>query len=345
VSDAVVPSAQPRRSWVETFFGVIARLQTWKNMAYLALAFPLGLFYLVFLVVGLALGVGLVIIWVGLPILAVVVLAWWAFAGFERLQAEHLLGVRTAGRLAPWEGGGDESWWQRVKRHLGDARTWKDLAFLFVKFPMGVVSFVIVTVVVAVPTALIAAPLYYRYAEWTTNEVHHYGISFGTWHIDTLGEALLLVPIGLIVLLAGLHLANVFARFSGILAAALLDETGAAVTPPQSATPLQPPAAPAVPPETPALPPEMPEAPPETSTAPAQASGAASDTSAAQPRWSGAPWVPSTPSPQSATPLPSQAPEAPTTQAVAPQAPQPVPEPAPQPPVPPQAGEAPEARQ
>ena len=120
MSDVQVPSAQPRRSWVESLFGVIARLQTWKNMAYLALAFPLGLFYFVFLVVGLALGVGLVIIWVGLPILAVVVLAWWAFAGFERLQAEHLLGVPTTGRLAPWEG--DESWWQRVKRHLGDAR-------------------------------------------------------------------------------------------------------------------------------------------------------------------------------------------------------------------------------
>ena len=212
-------------------------------MAYLALAFPLGLFYFVFLVVGVALGIGLVIIWVGLPILAVVVLAWWAFAGFERLQAEYLLGVRTAGRLAPWEGG--DSWWQRVKRHLGDAGTWKDLSFLFVKFPLGVVSLVIVTLVVAVPAALISAPLYYRYVDWTTNGVYRHGINMGAWHVDTLGEALLLVPIGLVVLIAGLHLANVFARFSGILAAALLDEGRAASLPPQA--PTAPPEAPEVP--------------------------------------------------------------------------------------------------
>jgi hypothetical protein len=264
VSDVQTPGAQPRRSWVDRIFGVVARAQTWKNMVYLALAFPLGLFYLVFLVVGLALGVGLVIIWVGLPILAVVVLAWWAFAGFERLQAEHLLGVRTAGRLAPWEGG--DTWWQRVKRHLGDAGTWKDLAFLFVKFPLGIVSLVIVTLVVGVPAALISAPLYYRYVDWTTNGVYHHGINMGAWHVDTLPEALLLVPIGLVVLIAGLHLANAFARFSGILAGALLDETGASL-PPQSAMPPQS----AVPPQQSAVPPQQSAVPPQQSALPPQA--------------------------------------------------------------------------
>jgi Putative sensor len=293
VSDVGVPGAQPRRSWVEAVFGVMARLQTWKNMAYLALAFPLALFYLVFLVVGLALGIGLVIIWVGLPILAVVVLAWWAFASFERLQAEHLLGVPTTGRLAPWEGG--DSWWQRVKRHLGDAGTWKDLSFLFVKFPLGVVSLVIVTLAVGVPAALIGAPFYYHYVDWTTNGVSHHGINMGAWHVDTLGEALLLVPIGLVVLIAGLHLANVFARFSGILAGALLDEGRAASLPPQSATPPPSPGAPQEPPA------------PETPAAPPQTPGAAPETPALQPRWSGAPWEPSTPSPQA--PPPPQAPQ------------------------------------
>jgi hypothetical protein len=318
VSDVQVSGAQPRRSWVGSLFGVIARLQTWKNMAYLALAFPLGLFYFVFLVVGLALGIGLVIIWVGLPILAVVVLAWWAFAGFERLQAEYLLGVRTAGRLAPWEG--VDSWWQRVKRHLGDAGTWKDLSFLFVKFPLGVVSFVIVTLVVGVPAALISAPLYYRYVDWTTNGVYRHGINMGAWHVDTLPEALLLVPIGLVVLIAGLHLANVFAKFSGILAAALLDETGAASQPAQPAT---------TPPQTPgAL--RQPSTPPQTPGAPPQPLAP----------------LPTTPQPVGAPPeqaTPPQAPAAPTAQVAAPQAPPSVSEPAPLPPVPPHVAGAPEA--
>jgi hypothetical protein len=261
-----------------------------------------------------------------LPILAVVVLAWWAFASFERLQAEYLLGVRTAGRLAPWEG--NESWWQRVKRHLGDARTWKDLAFLFVKFPLGVVSFVIVTLVVAVPVALIAAPLYYRYVDWTVNEVHRHGINLGAWHIDTLPEALLMVPIGIVVLFAGLHLANAFAKFSGILAAALLDETGAASQPSRPAAPPAPPGAPLQP--TPPTPPQTLAGAPEPSVMPLQTSAA--------------PLGQSTLPPQAPAIEQPQAPDTPSTQATAPQAPQP-PGPAPQPPVPPQAGEAPEARQ
>jgi hypothetical protein len=283
-------------------------------MAYLALAFPLGLFYFVFLVVGLALGIGLVIIWVGLPILAVVVLAWWAFAGLERLQAEHLLGVPTAGRLAPWEG--DASWWQRVKRHLGDARTWKDLAFLFVKFPLGVVSLVVVAVVVALPAALISAPLYYRYADLTINGAHHHGIDLGAWHIDTLPKALLLVPIGIVVLIAGLHLANVFARFSGILAAALLDDTGAAAPAQPSATP----------PQTPAAPQQV--ALSQTAGAP-QPPTSPENTGAAQQPFAG---------PPSTSP---QTPASPAAQDSAPQAPRP----APLPPVPPQAAGAPEAGQ
>lgn len=254
MSDTVVQGSPPRRSWLARFFGVIAELRTWKNLAYLVLAFPLGLFYFVFLVVGLAVGVGLVIIWVGLPILAVTVLAWWAFAGFERWQATHLLDVPITGSPAPWEG--HASWWQRVKRHLGDARTWKDLAFLFLKFPLGIVSLVLVTVAVAVPAGLIGAPFYYQYATWTTDKAELYGINIGTWRVNTLAEALVLVPVGIVALFAMLHLMNLFAKFSGILAGALLDEGSAA---PRSAPPAAPPPsgpADATPPTSPVAPTE-----------------------------------------------------------------------------------------
>ena len=261
MSEMQVQSARPRRSWFERFFGVIAEGQTWKNLAYLLLAFPLGLFYFVFLVVGLAVGIALVIIWVGLPILAVTVLAWWAFAGLERLQAEHLLGVPMTGRQAPWEG--DDSWWQRVKRHLGDGRTWMDLAFVFLKFPLGVVSFVLVTVALAVPAAFIGAPFYYRFSEWTTNGFTRHGLNLGAWHVDTLPEALLFVPVGLVLLFAALHLMNAFAKLSGILAGALLDETGA--PPPQSAAPPQ---APEGALHQPQGPPVAPASPAETSSPP-----------------------------------------------------------------------------
>ena len=38
------------------FFDVIVKPHTWRNVGYLLLAFPLGIFYFVFLVTGLSLG-------------------------------------------------------------------------------------------------------------------------------------------------------------------------------------------------------------------------------------------------------------------------------------------------
>lgn len=70
------------------------REQTYRNLLYLALAFPLGLAYFVGFVTGTALGVGLFITWVGLPILALTLAATTAVAGFEaRLGATATAGL------------------------------------------------------------------------------------------------------------------------------------------------------------------------------------------------------------------------------------------------------------
>ena len=83
------------------FFGVVTRPRTWLSLLFHILAFPLGLFYFVFLVTGLSVGLGLVVIWVGIPILLVVAGAWWLFGAFERIQARVLLGADRPERRAP----------------------------------------------------------------------------------------------------------------------------------------------------------------------------------------------------------------------------------------------------
>ncbi len=69
-------------SSLKAFFGVVARPRTWLNILFQWLAFPLGLFYFICLVTGLSLGIGLVIIWVGIPILLIVTGSWWLFGAF-----------------------------------------------------------------------------------------------------------------------------------------------------------------------------------------------------------------------------------------------------------------------
>ena len=63
--------------------GVLTNSQTYKNLAYLLLSFPLGVFYFVFLITGISLGVSLAIIWIGIPIFIGVLMLSRTFANLR----------------------------------------------------------------------------------------------------------------------------------------------------------------------------------------------------------------------------------------------------------------------
>ena len=168
------------------FFGVIAEPQSYVNIFYLLLAFPLGIAYFVFLVTGISVGFGLIVIWVGVPILVLVLAGSWVLCQFERVLAVHLLQEEIpamAGKNAHVLGEiGDSSLghgerlfigaWRRLRAHLTGRLTWTGMLYLFLKFPLGIASFVIVVVLVAVTGALLRAPFYDRVND---------GIDMGIW--------------------------------------------------------------------------------------------------------------------------------------------------------------------
>ncbi len=77
------------------FFDVINKPQTWRNAGYLLLAFPLGIFYFVFIVTGLSLGLGLFITLLGIPVLIGVLVAVYGMGEFERMTTNSLLDLDT----------------------------------------------------------------------------------------------------------------------------------------------------------------------------------------------------------------------------------------------------------
>ena len=213
-------------------FSVVVRPQTYLNILYLLLSFPLGIAYFVFLVTGLSVGFGLLIIWVGVPILITVLAGSWALCQFERVLANGLLREdipalaprsRAPTSLAP--GGGDVSGgerllinaWRRFKAHLSDPVTWTGMLYLLVRFPLGIASFVLVVVLLSVSVAFIGAPTYY----WAGD-----GIDFGAWQIDELWEALVLTAIGVPLLFISLHVLNGAAYLSGKVARIMLARLG-----------------------------------------------------------------------------------------------------------------------
>lgn len=114
--------------------------QSFLNILYLLLAFPLGTFYFCLLVPGILLGIGTLIIWIGIPILFVVMSTWWTFATLERYLVMRWLHIEIApmaSAAVPTAG-----WWQTMVARLNNRMTWKTLAYLLLKLPLSLPGFV-----------------------------------------------------------------------------------------------------------------------------------------------------------------------------------------------------------
>jgi hypothetical protein len=199
------------------FFKVMISGQAYLNLFYLLAAFPLGIFYFVFLVSGLSLGVSLLIIWVGIPILLLVGVGWWALASFERFMAVRLLNEDIP--AMPPTSNKDAGPWIRFKEFLSNPVTWKGLLYLFLKFPLGLVTFVVMITLISLTLAFMTMPFTYESLQYFQP-----GISFGdlyVWHIDSMNDALLGALIGLMLWPVTLHVANglswVHAKFAKLM--------------------------------------------------------------------------------------------------------------------------------
>jgi len=178
------------------FFGVVARPQTWLGILFQWLSFPLGLFYFVFLTTGLSLGIGLVVIWVGVPILLVVAGAWWLFGAFERVQARYLLGAEVPPAPREWEKA--EGVWAKLKAHFGSGATWKDLLYLLAKLAFGIVSFTLLVTALSMVFWFMAIPVV---------AILDVPIVNGTW-VPPLWFSVISVPLGILVFFVSLHVLN-----------------------------------------------------------------------------------------------------------------------------------------
>ena len=185
------------------FFGVVAEPQSYLNIVYLLLAFPLGTFYFVFLVTGLSLGFGLIITLVGIPILLLVLSGSWVLCRFERQVAITLLNEDIPLSVSRPASGG---LWSRVKALLKDRVTWTGVLYLFLKFPLGIVTFTIAVTLIAVTVGLLAAPTYM----WTSDP-----LVWGSWSFDPFPWSWILTIIGIPMVFISLHLMNVIAVVFG----------------------------------------------------------------------------------------------------------------------------------
>jgi hypothetical protein len=208
------------------------RVQTYKNMAYLALAFPLGLAYFVGFTVGASLGIGLSVTIIGIPILLATIAAATVVAGFEAQLASYLtevdasvpsfLGEFSAREEVSLPGDG---FVDSVKRLLTAPSTWTSVLLILTKFVFGIVSFVALVFTTALSSAMVLAPFFYDAPSGSYNVMGKTTVaeySMGPWTIDTLPEAVGLAAGGVVFLIVALNVLNIIAKAQAKYTATML---------------------------------------------------------------------------------------------------------------------------
>jgi hypothetical protein len=201
------------------FFGAIGKSKSYLNILYLLISFPLGLMYFIFIVTGISLGLGLFITWFGVPILVGVMYGWIRLANLERKISSALLGVKI-----PYVKSNQikkKSFWEKLKKRIGDSNTWKDFVYLMIKFPLGIISFVILVTFISVSLSLIGTPFVYY--------LHQIGVIGGTICSESYLCGLINYPtaiftglIGILMVFVSLAVFNSLAFVSGLLAREML---------------------------------------------------------------------------------------------------------------------------
>ncbi|WP_135663841.1 sensor domain-containing protein [Halorhabdus rudnickae] len=224
------------RSVPRRIVGVVATERTYRNLAYLFLRFPLGIAYFSLFLTGIVLGIVLLPLLVGIPIL-IGVLGAADYAGVIEAQiATALLEVE-----ATWEPTdvGELSVVKYAKTVATTPRNYALVVYFLAQFLVGMVAFIALTTGLVLPLALLVAPLVYwlpgvRYqllggdGSMVTLGPMSMETSVGSGGfdmvvIDTLPEALIASVVGALVLLVALHLFNALARLLGRLTVVLFD--------------------------------------------------------------------------------------------------------------------------
>jgi len=211
---------QPATSSRPGLLTVFSHAKTYEYLAYNLWSLPAGILYFVLTITGLALGIGLAVLFIGLPILG----SAFAFARklttVEARIAAKLLDLPYEQPLdAPLAQGG---MLKQLLAQLANPAAWTGVTYVFIKFVYGIFAFTVTISFVAVALGLLFSPLIYHVL--TINDLWGHA-SQVSWTYILLGERMTLMEeawlnsaIGLPMLFIALHLSNAIARFQALLA-------------------------------------------------------------------------------------------------------------------------------
>jgi signal transduction histidine kinase len=194
-----------RRRW---FLGVLLQERTYLNLVYMVLSLPLSLIFMLLVGPGVVLGAATSIVGVGLLLVLGCLVFAWGFALFERELAIGLLGVEIPPLSPPALERQSALRW--LRSHLARGATWRSLAYLLLKLPFGIFVWTVGGILLVPSVFLVLMPVIYL-----SRPITDYNLG------SVIGSGLGAV-VGFGILVATLHLLNLFGRAWGQVAVAML---------------------------------------------------------------------------------------------------------------------------
>lgn len=179
------------------------------NLIYLLLSLPIGILYFVVLITGFSLGAGLLITLIGIPILVAMIFVTYILGDLDRKMTSLLLGVNIAKPEA--RPSNDDSARAILVAQVKSLQFWKELGYLLLKMPLGVISFTIAIVLVTLSLGLIAAPFIVTYVPAAQMQL------WNGFEINTMQRAVVTAVVGLGLGAISVVLINGYAKFMGAI--------------------------------------------------------------------------------------------------------------------------------
>lgn len=161
---------------------LVIRWRTYSRMLYLLIGLPLGIFYAVFIFGAVLLGVLLAPIGIGILLLIGLGMGAWILLAIDREITVMLVGVELDPLIPPRADGIFAS----IKIYFMHSGTWKSLGYLILRFPLGIIAFTIVFIVIGGASTLMAAPITLLLTD----------LDLGVWKVDEMWEAFIIAPFG-----------------------------------------------------------------------------------------------------------------------------------------------------
>ncbi len=219
-TESIIPddSAEPRppdtRPFYRRFFGVVLEPRAWGALFYLFFSLATGIFYFTWVVTGLSLSAGLLVMIIGLPVAALFILSVRGLALVEGRIVEALLGVRMPRR--PVYQTRSQGWWNYFKRIVSDKQTWYSMVYMLLQMPLGIFYFTLFVTLIALMVGIFLAPfagMFYNFPVFVINDTYWY---ISGWTVP------FIYLVGIALGLGTMHLAKALGKIHGSLARALL---------------------------------------------------------------------------------------------------------------------------